>query len=232
MDQFKILVIIPVYNGSKFLKETINSIKNQVGVNLKIIIIDDCSTDNSYNIAKTFSGITVLRNTKNMGNYYSCNKVLYLKQSDPEWTHFTFHGADDVSNSNRLFKQLSSFNDKTIAVGCRFVRMNYYTRQKISVNPKTNESQLLFSREVLNIIGYRDNGRAGCDTEYKRRLELARPNSIKSLDEILMTAYLHDDNLTKKIPIGGKYRRDYVNQFTRKHLEMKKKNNYYQAFTL
>ena len=50
----KVSVIIPIYNSSFCLKRCIDSIINQSYSNLEIILIDDCSTDDSYNICKKY----------------------------------------------------------------------------------------------------------------------------------------------------------------------------------
>jgi glycosyltransferase involved in cell wall biosynthesis len=228
-----VLVIIPAYNASLFLKESINSVLKQRGVNLKIVVIDDASDDDTYKIAKGFSTIEVIKNNVNMGNYYSVNYALHLlTSSGVNWDYHVFHGADDISHSDRFIKQIRKFEESAniLAVGCRFQRMDYKTKKIFKTNPETNESMLIFKKEVFDIIGYRDSGRAGCDTEYKKRLLLCRPGSISSVNEILLTAYLHSNNLTKKIPIGGDYRKKYVNQFRVKHEHMKKTKNYYQDF--
>ena len=47
-------IIIPVYNASRFLEETINSIQEQTYSNWEAIFIDDCSSDNSYDIIKQY----------------------------------------------------------------------------------------------------------------------------------------------------------------------------------
>ena len=121
---------------------------------------------------------------------------------------------------------------KTLAVGCRFQRMEFKSRRIKPVNPKTNESMMIFKREMLDVVGFRDSGRAGCDTEYKQRINIARPGCIANVDEVLLTAYLHDSNLTKRIPIGGTYRNNYVAEFQKKHKLMKQNNNFYQGFDL
>ena len=90
---------------------------------------------------------------------------------------------------------------------------------------------LIIKKEMFDLVGYRDSGRAGCDTEYKRRIQLAKPGCIDSLNEILVAAYSHDTNLTKKIPLGGSFRKNYVNRFTREHQEMKRNNNFHKNFT-
>ena len=48
----KVSVLMTVYNTSKFLKRAINSVINQTYKNLELIVVDDCSTDNSTKIIK------------------------------------------------------------------------------------------------------------------------------------------------------------------------------------
>ena len=51
----KISVVMPVYNGEKYLKEAIDSILNQTLSDFEFIIIDDGSTDSTEDIIKTYS---------------------------------------------------------------------------------------------------------------------------------------------------------------------------------
>ena len=51
----KVSVIVPVYNAEKYLSKTLNSIINQTYKNLEIIIIDDCSTDDSKKLIKSYA---------------------------------------------------------------------------------------------------------------------------------------------------------------------------------
>lgn len=50
-----ISVVVPIYNTSKYLPRCLNSIIHQTYQNLEIILIDDGSTDNSYQIAKSYA---------------------------------------------------------------------------------------------------------------------------------------------------------------------------------
>ena len=50
----KISVILPVYNGEKYLSESIESIINQSFIDWELIIVDDCSSDNSIGIIHNY----------------------------------------------------------------------------------------------------------------------------------------------------------------------------------
>ncbi len=72
----KISVIIPIYNGGKYLKNSLRSIQNQNMIDIEIILIDDCSCDNSITIIEKFmkedQRIRLIKNNKN-------KKILYSK---------------------------------------------------------------------------------------------------------------------------------------------------------
>ena len=77
-DNPKISVIISVYNREKFINSTLRSVQNQKMKDIEIIIVDDCSTDNSVNYIKEAQKIDpriiLLRNEKNMGSLYTKSK--------------------------------------------------------------------------------------------------------------------------------------------------------------
>lgn len=65
MKQPLISVIMPVHNGEKYIKEAIDSIINQTYKNIELIIIDDCSTDQTADII----------------NKINFNKIIYIKNT-------------------------------------------------------------------------------------------------------------------------------------------------------
>ena len=71
----KVSAVIPVYNSKKYIARAIRSIQNQNIFNLEIILIDDCSKDDTISFIKDFqkkdSRIIIIRNKKNMGILYS-----------------------------------------------------------------------------------------------------------------------------------------------------------------
>jgi glycosyltransferase involved in cell wall biosynthesis len=229
----KILVLLPFYNYSHLLKASIDSILNQTYQNFKLVLIDDASTDSSLEVAKqyaTLPNVEIIENPTNMGPYYCLNLGL-LSNRDLDWDWVITHGGDDISYPTRFQNQVDAITNNSIAVSCRFDRVDYHTNRRTQTNPETNESMLLASRKVFNTIGYYDTNRVGCDTEYKKRLRLAIPQmEITKVDQILVDAFTHDSNLTKQIPLGGPQRRAYVASFTRIHESMKRANNFYKEF--
>ena len=85
----KISVILPVYNGEFYLKESIQSVINQTYKDFELIIIDDCSTDNSSVIAKQYAEsdpkIIYLKNETNLKLPESLNKG-FSRASGAYWT--------------------------------------------------------------------------------------------------------------------------------------------------
>lgn len=76
----KVSIIIPIYNVENYLPQCLDSIVNQTLKDIEIICIDDCSTDNSFNILKDYAAkddrIVVLKQEKNQGQGIARNRGL------------------------------------------------------------------------------------------------------------------------------------------------------------
>lgn len=82
MNDAKVSVIIPIYNVEKYLGDCLNSVTNQTLREIEIICVNDCSTDNSGIIAKSFAEkdqrIILLENDRNMGLSETRNRGLKI----------------------------------------------------------------------------------------------------------------------------------------------------------
>lgn len=82
----KVSILIPVYNTEIFLSQTIESVLNQTFTDWELIILDDCSTDESFSIAQDFvlkdKRIKSFRNEQNLGMMRNWNKGISLCQSE------------------------------------------------------------------------------------------------------------------------------------------------------
>lgn len=79
-------IVLPVYNGEKYLQESIDSILSQTYQNWELIIIDDCSTDSSPEIAKKYAEkderVSCYRNKENLKLPNSLNKGFSLSKGN------------------------------------------------------------------------------------------------------------------------------------------------------
>jgi len=69
-----ISIIMPLYNDKAHIRIALDSLTRQAGKDYEVIVVDDCSKDGSYEIAKSYNGIRVLRNKKNRGPAFSRNR--------------------------------------------------------------------------------------------------------------------------------------------------------------
>jgi len=103
----RVTVCIPIYNGSKFLEESLNSVKDQSYDNLEILIVDDHSSDNSIEISKKiFKGdnrAKIVKNEKQLGLVQNWNRCLELASSD--W--IKFHFQDDMMVPDTIKKMMA-----------------------------------------------------------------------------------------------------------------------------
>lgn len=100
-----ISVIVPVYNGQKFIKDALKSIKSQTISPLEIIVIDDGSVDASAEIVKSIEGVTYLYQ-ENKGAAAARNNG--IKKAKGKYLAFLDH--DDIWYPNKLELQLNCMN--------------------------------------------------------------------------------------------------------------------------
>lgn len=104
-----ITVIVPCYNVEKYIDKCVQSLINQTYKNLEIILVDDCSTDNTWKIinkySKNYENIKCMKNEKNSGAGYSRNIALKQAKND----YISFIDSDDYIENNyyeSMMKQL------------------------------------------------------------------------------------------------------------------------------
>ena len=118
-------VLLPTYNGEKYLKIQIESILNQTYKNIRLIISDDCSKDSTTEILKEYenkdSRIILYIQEKNLG--YNKNFEYLLKQSKADYIMFSDH--DDVWYPEKVEKSLKVLKEKNVdMVYCNCHQLN------------------------------------------------------------------------------------------------------------
>lgn len=102
-------VIMPSWNTSNFIAESIQSVIDQTYENWELIIVDDCSTDNTDEVVARFTDkrIRYFKNEKNNGAALSRNRA--LREARGEW--IAFLDSDDLWSPKKLEHQISFMNE-------------------------------------------------------------------------------------------------------------------------
>jgi len=101
----RVSVIVPGYNHASFIKEALQSALDQDYPDLEVIVIDDCSSDNSVEIAQSINDkrIDVRKNAKNLGAYATQNRAMEVATGD----YIAILNSDDVWRPGKLRKQIA-----------------------------------------------------------------------------------------------------------------------------
>ena len=106
-----VTVLMSTYNGEKFLKEQLNSIFNQTGLRIHLIVRDDCSTDSTVKILKEYQskhdGMQIIEGKKNLK---PCASFFELICNNIESDYFALSDQDDVWDPNKLICAISKLD--------------------------------------------------------------------------------------------------------------------------
>lgn len=113
-QKLKISIITPIYNAERFLKDTIDSVRKQTYENWEMILVDDCSTDNSANIIKEYmkqdDRIKYIKLDVNSGAAVARNTAIEKSQG----RFLAFLDSDDIWKSNKLESQIKFMTDNKV----------------------------------------------------------------------------------------------------------------------
>lgn len=156
MKKKLVSVIIPVYNVEKYVKEAIQSIQNQTYKNLEIIIIDDGSIDNTYNIveklAKDDNRIKLYKNEKNLKIVKTLNRALSLANGE----YIARMDGDDISSVDRIEKKVKLLeeNKQFDLVGCSMKAIDIDGKQIGQTVHYSNQNLLIQSLECVTPVSH------------------------------------------------------------------------------
>lgn len=141
-DMPLITILMPSYNGGPYLKSCIDSVLNQSYTHFEFLIIDDGSTDNTFEIIKGYTDkrIRILLNKENKGITHSLNKGLKLANGK----YIARIDADDIMLPNRLALQVEFLeqNPSYGMVGAWHEVIDAYGRVITRVQPNAVNEQL------------------------------------------------------------------------------------------
>jgi len=103
----KVSICVPVYNAEKYLRKALDSIVNQTYPYHEVIVSDNASTDNSYNIAQEYAGpkVKIVRNDKNLYGIKNYNKLINMAQGDL----IALYHSDDMYEPTIVEEEVKEF---------------------------------------------------------------------------------------------------------------------------
>ena len=141
-----ISIIVPVFNVEKYLERCVDSLLNQTYKELEIILVDDCSTDNSPvlcdELAKRDERIKVIHKQNNEGAGCARNTGLDIASGD----YIMFLDSDDYLDLKTCCSVKAALEDNNADICC-FLCANIYSNQVVKNNPF--ESMQVFEGEEI-----------------------------------------------------------------------------------
>ena len=113
-------VIIPCFNSENFIEETLNSILCQTYKPLEIIIIDDCSDDNTLKIVKSL--LKNFKNKKIIENQIRSTKPRNIGIKNASGRYLAFIDHDDIWLENKIVDQVNFHKKTSCDISCTYYR--------------------------------------------------------------------------------------------------------------
>lgn len=200
-------VIMTTHNAEQTVAYAVRSILQQTYRNLELIIVDDCSSDNTLSVLRQLERedgrIRILRNESNIGTYAAKNRGIEVAEGE----FITCHDSDDWAHPQRIELHVNVMESAPQVVASRsnWIRVNPSGRidfrrwQKRFVHP--NPASLFFRKSNVSEIGYFDTVRFGADTEFwYRTLTFFGRDAVISMPQCLAVGRLQDGTLTRTGP--------------------------------
>lgn len=223
----KISIITPVYNGEKFIENSIKKLQNQSFQNFEHIIIDGASTDKTVEILEKYKSTIRYVSEKDNGQSSAINKGFRMSTGNI----ITWLGVDDYFADNDVLNRIIEyFKDQTVSIlegRCKVVYLETGREQLVPQPEVTKDSlirwwnqnsippqpSIFFKRELLNKYGLLDETLHYCmDHELWLRF-LSKGEKFRLVDDLFSIYQIHPESKT-----GSS-----ISEFVKEHDEVAKR---------
>lgn len=198
-------VIMPSYNTGKYIKESIQSVLAQTYTNWELLIVDDCSTDNTDEVIAGFSDerIRYYKNEINSGAAITRNRA--LREAKGKW--IAFLDSDDIWHPEKLERQLLFMKEYHYAFTYTDyrIRLNGEWLPYINTAPNVIDKRRLYNycyfstitvmydAEVIGLIQVKDLRK---NNDYAMWLKAIEKSKAYRLPECLSFYIKHDGSVS------------------------------------
>ena len=198
-------IIMPSYNTAEYISDAIKSIQEQTYPNWELIIVDDCSTDKSMEVIRSFHDprIKLLSNEKNSGAAISRNYA--LREAKGKW--IAFLDSDDTWVPEKLEKQIKfmeehnyafTFTDYRICLNGTWLPYintgpNVVTKKKLYNYCYFSTITVMYEREKIGLIQIANLRK---NNDYAMWLQAIEKSNAYRLPECLSFYIKHDGSVS------------------------------------
>ena len=233
MTKPPISVIVCVYNGAQFIEEQLASITSQTYGVAEIIVVDDASSDDTFEVVKRAAArdnrITLYKNEFNIG--FTANFEQAMKMANHDF--IAIADQDDIWNLHKIEKMMAAFKPNAAAIYCDSVHFS----KKIPAVPVANKkNRRIQGTEVRKLAMYNTvSGHAliirksllahalpipsNIYYDWWLALQAAANGGLQFLDDILVYQRVHDNNATISKDISKKELRHNYRTMLGAHLK-------------
>jgi len=231
----KVSVLMPVYNGELYIKDTINSVLQQTYINFEFLIINDGSTDRTEEIILSFDDkrIKYLRNENNLGLVATLNNGIEMVETE----FLARMDADDLWHPLKLEKQIRLLDSRPEVGLCGTSIHKFGAFEGDFIFPIDNEGlkvgflfyccmshpSVVFRMSFLKNTGLRYRTDYFPAEDYKMWTDCLNETRIYNIPEVLVYYRQHSNQITQGSNKEQATKTDII------RLEML--NNIYSGFT-
>lgn len=228
----KVTVVLPVYNGSKYLKETIDSVLNQTFADFDFLIINDVSADNSEEVILSYRDprIKYHLNETNLGSIGAPLKGMSMSHTE----YIARIDQDDIWLPTKLEKQIKLMDaDSKIGICGTSIEL-FGDREGIKIFPVTNEQlkvgflffccmshpSVVFRKSFLDETGVTYNEAYRLADDYKMWVDCIELTQIYNIPEPLVRYRQHAEqicsvaNASKQMLVQNKVRMEMLERIS------------------
>jgi glycosyltransferase involved in cell wall biosynthesis len=207
-------IIIPTYNRARLLGRAIHSILNQTYPNFEIIVVDDCSSDNTESVVRSFCDerIQYIRHEENKGAVAARNTGIMAARGE----YIAFQDSDDEWFSEKLEKQIRAFEFGPPDLGVVYTsfwlieggRKTYYPSSDVKQTEGNMHHALLetnFVNTPTAVVRKECFEKAGMFENLPRLqewglwLKISKHYCFKHINEPLVNAYPQPDSISRNM---------------------------------
>jgi glycosyltransferase involved in cell wall biosynthesis len=221
-------IIVPVFNGEKYLRESLDSIVNQTYRNIEILVMDDASTDSTPEIIASYGErIKHIRQSRNKGIYSNANDGIEISQGK----YIAIYHADDIYDPRIVEREVEYLENypEVGAVFCKdiFVDGENQEYARLQLQPEVSGGRPLSYPVVFNALLEYKNWMFVCPTA------MVRADVYRDVGTYRQNEFFNTSDLEMWLRIAQKYPLGIIEEYLLRyrHFEGQSSQRYHKLRT-